>query len=344
MSATPHRAAAVATVLALALGSTAAGCGGRPAGGRGGGRVGVVVPFLTSPFWQAYNQDIPRQAAAQGVRVLPTVNSNGDAGQQITDVQTLLSEGVKGLVVSPIDSAAIVPGLRAAQRAHVPVVAVDVAPRSGKVAMVVRADNRAYGRKACQVLGRAVKTGKVVQIQGDLASVNGRDRTSSFSGCMARHYPAIKVLNIPARWQADKAAAGLEALYTANPGIKGIYLQAGGVYLAPTLRTLQRHNALVRAGSPRHITIVSNDGIPQELTAIRRGFIDATVSQPADLYAKYAMYYIKRAMAGKTFHTGRTDHGSTVVELPGGILQDQLPAPLVTRHNVDDPALWGNRR
>lgn len=344
MSATRRRAAAVATVLALALGPAAAGCGGRSASGRGSGRVGVVVPFLTSPFWQAYNQDIPRQAAAQGVHVLPTVNSNGDAGQQITDVQTLLSEGVKGLVVSPIDSAAIVPGLRAAQRAHVPVVAVDVAPRSGTVAMVVRADNRAYGRKACQVLGRAVKTGKVVQIQGDLASVNGRDRSSSFSGCMARQYPAIKVLNIPARWQADKAAAGLEALYTANPGIKGIYLQSGGVYLAPTLRTLQRHNALVRAGSPRHITIVSNDGIPQELTAIRRGLIDATVSQPADLYAKYAMYYVKRAMAGKTFHTGRTGHGSTVVELPGGILQDQLPAPLVTRHNVDDPALWGNRR
>ncbi|MDX3232737.1 sugar ABC transporter substrate-binding protein [Streptomyces sp. ME19-01-6] len=338
-SAARHRTAAV-TVLALALGPAATGCGGHPAGGR----VGVVIPFLTSPFWQAYNHDIPRQAAKQGVRALPTVNSNSDPGKQITDIQNLLSEDVKGLIVSPIDSAAIAAGLRAAQRAHVPVVAVDVAPRKGKVAMVVRADNRAYGRKACQVLGRAVKTGKVVQIQGDLASVNGRDRSSSFSGCMARHYPAIKVLNIPARWQADRAAAGLEALYTANPGIKGIYMQAGGVYLAPTLRTLQRHNALVRVGRPRHITIASNDGIPQELTAIREGLIDATVSQPADLYAKYAMYYIKRAMAGKTFHPGRTDHGSTIVELPGGILQDQLPAPLVTRRNVNDPALWGNRR
>ncbi|GAA2340668.1 sugar ABC transporter substrate-binding protein [Streptomyces cuspidosporus] len=335
------RRRAAATVLALALAPAAAGCGG---GGPAGGRVGVVLPFLTSPFWQAYNQDIPRQAAAQGVRVLPTVNSDGDAAKQIADIQSLMSEGVKGLVVSPIDSAAIVAGLRAAQRRGVPVVAVDVAPEKGKVAMVVRADNRAYGREACQVLGRAVRTGKVVQIQGDLASANGRDRTSAFSRCMARHYPAIKVLNIPAGWQADRAAAGLEALYSANPTIKGIYLQAGGVYLAPTLRTLQRHHALVRAGRPRHITIVSNDGIPEELRAIRQGFLDATVSQPADLYAKYAMYYIKRAMAGKTFHPGRTGHGSTVVELPGGILQDQLPAPLVTRRNVDDPALWGNRR
>jgi ribose transport system substrate-binding protein len=160
---------------------------------------------------------------------------------------------------------------------------------------------------------------------------------------MKKNHPRVRVLQIPAGWQAEKAAAGLEALYTANPDIRAIYMQAGGVYLAPTLSTLRRHNALVAAGDPRHIVIVSNDGIPQELDAIRKGLIDATVSQPADLYAKYGMYYIKRAMAGDTFHPGPTDHGSTIVELPGGILEDELPAPLVTKANVDDKALWGNQ-
>lgn len=341
------RIAAVATALALGCGlaATATACGD---GGTGGaqpasGKVGVVLPLLTSPFWESYNSYVPKQAAAQGVDALPTVNSNSDPSKQISDIQNLLTQNVKGLVVSPLDSAAITAGLNAAQRKGVPVVAVDVAPDKGKVAMVVRADNRAYGEKACKELGGAVKTGKVVQIQGDLASVNGRDRSDAFSACVRKNYPGIKVLEIPAGWQADKAAAGLETLYTANPDIKGIYMQAGGVYLAPTLSTLSRHNALVAAGDPRHIVIVSNDGIPQELDAIRKGLIDATVSQPADLYAKYGMYYIKRATAGETFHTGPTDHDSTIVELPGGILEDQLPAPLVTRANVDDAGLWGNQ-
>ncbi|MZF90790.1 sugar ABC transporter substrate-binding protein, partial [Streptomyces sp. SID5643] len=70
--------------------------------------------------------------------------------------------------------------------------------------------------------------------------------------------------------------------------------------------------------------------------------IDATVSQPADAYAKYGMYYIKAAMQGKRFKPGPTDHDSTIVKLPSGILEDQLPAPLVTKDNVDDPKLWGN--
>ncbi|MGW3730218.1 sugar ABC transporter substrate-binding protein, partial [Streptomyces sp. NPDC000851] len=134
----------------------------------------------------------------------------------------------------------------------------------------------------------------------------------------------------------------LDTLLNANPDIKGIYMQAGGVYLAPTLQTLKSKGMLKKAGQAGHITIVSNDGIPQEYDAIRKGEIDATVSQPADLYAKYGMYYIKAAMEGKTFEPGPTDHDSTIVKLPSGILEDQLPAPLVTKDNVDDPELWGN--
>ncbi|MDX2939837.1 sugar ABC transporter substrate-binding protein, partial [Streptomyces ipomoeae] len=90
-----------------------------------------------------------------------------------------------------------------------------------------------------------------------------------------------------------------------------------------------------------HISIISNDGIPQEFDAIRKGQIDATVSQPADLYAKYALYYAKAAAEGKTFKPGKTDHDSTIIEIPNG-LEDQLPAPLVTKDNVDDKTLWGN--
>jgi ribose transport system substrate-binding protein len=192
------------------------------------------------------------------------------------------------------------------------------------------------------VIGEKVSSGKVIQIMGDLASVNGRDRSEAFRECMKTKYPDIKVLEIAADWQAEKAASGLEGLLTANPDVKGIYMQAGGVYLAPTLQALARKNLKFPVGDPKHIVLVSNDGIPQELDAIRKGELDATVSQPADDYAKYGMYWLKKAMAGETFKEGPTDHGSTVVETMPGILEDQLPAPVVTKENVDDDALWGN--
>ena len=52
--------------------------------------------------------------------------------------------------------------------------------------------------------------------------------------------------------------------------------------------------------------------------------------------------YLKEAIAGKTFAPGPTDHDSTIVEVAPGVLEDQLAAPLVTKENVDDKALWGN--
>lgn len=305
-------------------------------------RIGVELPLLTSPFWQAYDQYLLQYAKRDGLALLAPSNANGDNGKFLGDVQSMLGEGVSGLVLSPTDTAAVVTSLQRAHQVNVPVVTVDVAPESGPVFMVVRADNNAYGQKACAYIGSRVRRGSVVQIEGDLASVNGRERSGAFDRCMKQRYPAIRVLEVAADWDASKAAQGLETVFTANPDIKAIYLQAGGVYLAPTLSYLRRTGALVSTGHPKHVIIVSNDGIPQELDAIRRGWIDATVSQPADSYAKYGLFYIKAALDGKHFAPGATDHGSTIVRLPGNMLEDQLPAPLVTKANVNDKAFWGN--
>jgi ABC-type sugar transport system substrate-binding protein len=223
------------------------------------------------------------------------------------------------------------------------VVSVDTRPDKGKVYMVVRADNKAYGEKACKFLGEKLKgKGKVVEFEGDLTSINGRDRSEAFGACMAKEFPGIKVLAEATNWKGDVASAKLQTDLVANPDINGIYMQAGGVYLQPTLALLQQKNLLVPPTDPKHIFIVSNDGIPAEFDAIRKGQIDAAVSQPADLYAKYALFYAKAALKNETFKPGATDHDSTIIEIPNG-LEDQLPAPLVTKENVDDKALWGNQ-
>lgn len=338
------RAAAAVACASLALAACGSTKDAASSGGEGGGEgeVGVILPLLTSPFWQSYNDYVPKMAKSEDVDAMKTVNSNSDPSQQITDINNQLNQGVKGLVVAPLDSAAVSAGLDQAERRGVPVVAVDVAPEKGKVAMVVRADNVAYGEKACDYLGKKVTSGKVVQIMGDLASVNGRERSKAFRDCARKKYPKLTVLEIPAKWESDTAASKLDTLLNSDPDIKGIYLQAGGVYLAPTLQTLKSKGMLKKAGEKGHITVISNDGIPQEFDAIREGQIDATVSQPADAYAKYGMYYIKAAMNGKKFAPGPTDHGSEIVRLPSGNLEDQLPAPLVTKENVDDSELWGN--
>lgn len=306
------------------------------------GPIGVNIPLLTSPFWQAYQAYLPKYAEELDIEMLEPVNSDYDSAKQMTDMANLLTLGAKAIVTTPIESGAVRPALKRAANAGVPVVGVDVAPQAGPISIVVRADNRAYGTKACEYISENIEAGPVVQIMGALASVNGRDRAEAFRECMAEKRPDVEVLEIPAEWMADIAASSLDALLVSNPDISGIYMHAGGAFLTATLQTLERKNMLKLRGEDGHIVIVSNDGIPQEYEAIREGKIDATVSQPADLYAYYGLLYAKMALNGHEFKAGPTDHDSTIVEVAPGVLEDQLPAPLITIENVDDPDLWGN--
>jgi ABC-type sugar transport system substrate-binding protein len=337
--------AAVISVVAL----TAAGCnrgssgGSGASGGTGGGKVGIDQPRSDSDFWNSYAKYIESGVKDMNLDALPRTNSQNQITQLASNVKTLVAQGAKAIVMAPQDTAAVATTLEDLASKNIPVVSVDTRPDQGKVFMVVRADNKAYGQKACEFLGQKTGgKGTIVEFEGDLASINGRDRSEAFGACMKEKFPGIKVLAEETNWKGDVASAKLQN--DLNQGtVNGIYMQAGGVFLAPTLALLQQKNLLVAPTDPKHVFIVSNDGIPQEFAAIKAGQIDATVSQPADLYAKYALFYAQAALQGKTFQPGPTDHGSNIVSIPNG-LEDQLPAPLVTKDNVDDPSLWGNAK
>ncbi|TWP51113.1 sugar ABC transporter substrate-binding protein [Lentzea tibetensis] len=335
-----------AVCLALAGALTACGGGATGTGGTAGGvgPIGMDHPRADSDFWNSYIKYAPEKAKELGIDLLNPTNSQNKVENLVANAQALQSQGAKAIVMAPQDTGAIASTLDRLDKAGIPVVTVDTRPDKGKAYMVVRADNKAYGEKACKFLGDKLGgKGKVVEFQGSLSSVNGRDRSEAFAACMKQNYPGITVFEEPTEWEGPKASAALQTRLNEHPDINGIYMQAGGVFLAPTLQLLRQKNLLVPPSDPKHVFIVSNDGIPQELEAIRKGEIDATVSQPADLYAKWALFYAKAAVEKKTFKPGKTDHDSEIVDVGNGLLEDQLPAPLITKENVDDKAFWGNQ-
>lgn len=352
------RTALLSAGLTMALGLTAtlaAGCGDDGTGGNGSGSatpvIGVDYPRSDTDFWNSYIKYVPQSAQELGVEI-KTTNSQNDIANLISNTQTFISQGVKGVVMAPQDTAAIAPTLGQLESKKIPVVTIDTRPDTGKVFMVVRADNRAYGTKACQFLGAKLGgKGKVVMLQGGLDSINGRDRTEAFNECMKADFPGITVFGEATDWKADVAASKLQTRFASDPDIKGVYMQSSFA-LSGTLQILKQRGLQVPPSDPKHVFVVSNDGIPEELKNIGAGLIDATVSQPADLYARYGLEYVKAAIEGETFQPGPTDHGSTIIQVREGLLEDQLPAPLVTLDGApvageptvkfDDTSLWGN--
>jgi simple sugar transport system substrate-binding protein/ribose transport system substrate-binding protein len=344
------RLIAACAVTALSITSLAA-CSSTKSSAGGSPTIGVDYPRSDTDFWNSYIHYTPQFSKQLGI-TLKTTNSQNDVAKLAANVQTFMAEGVKGVVMAPQDTAAIAPTLSQLSAKKIPVVTVDTRPDTGKVYMVVRADNRAYGIKACKFLGTKLNgKGEVVMLEGYLASINGRDRTDAFNGCMKQNYPGITVYGEAANWDAATAAQKLQTDLTAHPNIKGVYMESSFA-LAGTLHVLQQRGLAVGPSDPKHVFVVSNDGIPEELKDIAAGQIDATVSQPADLYAKYALYYVKAAVEGKTFKPGPTDHDSTIIQVRDGLLEDQLSAPLVTADGgtygsvpslkSTDTSLWGN--
>jgi len=112
--------------------------------------------------------------------------------------------------------------------------------------------------------------------------------------------------------------------------------------------------------------LISDDGVPFEMCDIANGSVTASQSQPADLYAKYALTYAVDAAKGVKHAAGEPGGGAPALQnvtYQGDTnLADPIVAPFVTKAQssltlavpvaglpatvmttpVTDPKLWGN--
>jgi len=344
--------AALAACIAAAIvgcGGSSSPSGGTSSGGGGGSSaegatIGYSTTFLADPFQALEQSNSQQQAKEQGLNMLQPTNAGGDIAQQANDIRNLITQGAKGLVLSVQDPKGIIPALDFAQQRGVKVVTIGTGVAGGHVVISVRGDNVGMGASACEAMGERLHgRGTVLSLQGALSSVEGRERTAGFRDCMERSFPGIKLIERPTDWDAKKAADQAQTIMSATPDLAGIYLQSDSTMLQAVSQVMKKAGKLNKVGEPGHVTLVTIDGTKLAHDDIRAGVVDATVSQPLDKFAQYSVSYLKDALAGKMPAVGATDHGSRIVEVDGN-LQDQLPCPLVTSKNVDDPSLWGNQK
>jgi simple sugar transport system substrate-binding protein/ribose transport system substrate-binding protein len=336
---------AVAAVAVLAACGSTNGTGGTT---NSTPKIGVVLTYNFPGFWGNYLSYESQYESQQGVKLVGPLVANveakgNEAAQQITDVKTLISQGVQALIINPADSAAIAPALDYAKSKNIPVVTVDVAPSQGSVYMIVRADNTAYGTKSCDyIASHASGPGTIAMVEGDLTSLNARDRATGCTSVISSKYPNFQVKAYETKdWGTDPAVQNATTALTAISDLRGIYVHwsvpEDGILAAEKQKN-------------KKVLLVGNDGAPHECDLIRSKQLDATIDQPADKYAYYAIYYAKQAIGGTKYSDGQsTDHASKIVTVQGN-LEDALAAPLVTlagdngSTQVDSNTLWCNNK
>ena len=107
-------------------------------------RIGAVLPTFSHPFFLAQKRGLEEKAKELGVEI-DVRDGQDDDVKQISQVETLINLGCKAMILCPRDEDALVPAVEAANRAGVPVIALNRRINGGNVLAYVGADDAEGG-------------------------------------------------------------------------------------------------------------------------------------------------------------------------------------------------------
>ncbi|MGW4251091.1 ABC transporter permease/substrate-binding protein [Streptomyces californicus] len=274
-------------------------------------KVGMSLSTLNNPFFVQMKEGAQAEAEKAGVDLTVT-DAQNDASQQANQLQNFTSSGVSSIIVNPVDSDAVGPGVRSANKADIPVVAADRGVNKAETATLVASDNVAGGRLAADALADKLGgKGSIVILQGTAGTSASRERGAGFAEGI-KAYPGIKVVaKQPADFDRTKGLDVMTNLIQSHPGVTGVFAENDEMALG-AVKALGS-----KAGTS--VSVVGFDGTPDGLTAVEAGTLYASVAQqPAELGRIAVRNAIKAAKDEKVEDTVK------------------VPVKVVTRKNVAD--------
>lgn len=264
--------------------------------------VALLFDSLVSPFWVAAIERLRRDIRARGWAVLEAV-SNLDDNRQYTQVKSMIQRGVDGIIMVHTDDKAVIPAIRAANAAGVPLVHFNRPPaQSDAYSVAVVADNRRLMRDTVEALiAVARKQGgqyKAAILLGDLGDANGVHRRDGFNDAVAAHADVVQVVaRIATEWNADKAFAGLTNALQAHPDIN--MLVTSSDFMTPQIeQALRTADKWHPAGHPGHVLIAGFDGDDNGYAQLAAGYYDVDGVQNLDFEVELSLKTLEQLWAG----------------------------------------------
>jgi ribose transport system substrate-binding protein len=277
------------SILALAAFTATAG------GALAEDKVALIMSDIGSanPFWAAVSQGAIDKGAELGVDVAAVGPPGGetDIAGQIALVEDQTAKGVKGIAISPADTAALIPALEQARARGVAVLFVD--KRADMPGTYIGTNNIPAATLGAQHICDNVDSGSDVAIlQGIITGTTGQHRAQG-----AREGLEACGMNIvaeqPADWDTAKAQAVTENILTANPNLKAIFSSNDNMALGAI-------EAVRNAGKLDDIFIVGFDGNPNAAEAILAGDLEASVAQRPYNMGQMGVENVLKLAAGET--------------------------------------------
>lgn len=268
-------ALAVACTAGLMFGLS--GCSQGSSGGKD--KVTLLASTLNNPFFVDLRDGAQEEAKKLGVD-LQVSDAQNDSATQQNQAQNAQSQGVRAVIINPVDSDAAAPAVATLRGSSIPVVSVDRSVTGEEVNAHIASDNVAGGAQAARKLAEGMgKKGKVIILQGTPGAASTRDRGKGFKDEI-RKYPDIKVVaEQTANFDRTEALNVTSNLMQSNPDATAVYAENDEMALG----------AIQALGSKagKDVQVFGFDGTADGLKAVESGTMLGTIAQqPKELGRK----------------------------------------------------------
>lgn len=214
----------VAIILAvLAVTFTAVGCKQKKAEGPKKYQIAVIPKGTTHIFWKSIHAGAVKaeqelKAAGIDVEIIwKGPLKEDDRESQIRVVEDFVTRGVSGIVLAPLDDAALRVPVKDAVGNGIPVVIIDSDLKSEDYTSFVATDNYVGGRKGGERLAEILGgKGKVIMLRYQEGSASTMNREQGFLDVLKEKYPDIQVVSAN-----QYGGATTESAYTASENLLG---------------------------------------------------------------------------------------------------------------------------
>jgi ribose transport system permease protein len=243
--------------------------------------VAFVPKALNSPFWAEMQKAAELEAAAQGVRLVSlAADRETDVERQYQIIENLIQQKVNAILLSPSGSKELVPAIRKANDAGIPILLLDTrvdqaaAESMGAHTLTyIGSDNFEGGAVAGRyIASRLGGSGNVAIIEGISGHETADQRRLGFLQGI-EEFPALRVVaSQTANWERALAYTVAENLLQAHQNLDAIFAANDEMALGAL-------EAVDAAGLLDRISVVGFDAIPDALVNIRSGRLLGSVAQ-----------------------------------------------------------------
>jgi len=274
--------------------------------------IAVVPKGTTHEFWKSVHAGAIKAGRELGVTILwQGPLKEDDREDQIRVVDTLVSRGIQGLLLAPLDDKALRQPVANAVRAGVPVVTFDSKLESDDPASLVATSNLDAGKLAGMHMGKILGgKGNVIVMRLHEGAASTTAREQGFLDAIAT-FPGITVVssNQYAGALAEGAYRTGENLLASTRAAEGA---VQGIFCPNESTTFGMLRALQNGGLAGKIKYVGFDSSDKLVQGVRDGQIDALLLQDPFAMGYVGVKTLVRHMRGETV-AKFIDTGATVV-------------------------------